>query len=300
MSRVLTVMPAAALALAVLTGCGTEAAPSAAPTAAGKTSATADPHGKRRQMETMRADCMKRKGFKYQPYVPSGSGRMDRDLREIRTDYATLLKQREERGFGVFYPYVHPDQPSGPEEAAKKYQRNPNLDLAGKLSDTQSRAREATDKACYAAAYKKLTGKTVTPGNDTSRQMNKMYEQAANRELDGDPRLVELAAAYGDCLKGKGYPVISLKPTTMSRNTRSRFDAELEEALSVRRGQGTEDGADPELTPDEAKPYLAKEIKASLDDLECGKGFYTEFLPRNTELGMRIFREFGGEDGLLS
>lgn len=295
-------MPAAALALAVLAvlaGCGTDTAPSAAP-AAGKTSATADPHGKRRQMEAMRADCMKRKGFKYQPYVPSGSGRIDHDLREFRTDYATLLKQREERGFGVFYPYVHPDQPGGPEEAAKKYQRDPNLDISGRLSETQSGAWIAADKACYAAAYNKLTGKTITPGNDTSRQMGKTYDQAANRELDGDPRLVTLAAAYGDCLKGKGYPVISLKPTRMHRNTRSRFDAELEGALSARRGQGTEDGADPELTPDEAKPYLAREIKAALDDLECGKGFYTAFLPKNTELGMRIFREFGGEDGLLS
>ena len=60
MSRVLTAMPAAALAMALLAGCGTETMPSAAPSAE-KASPAADPHGKRRQMEAMRADCMNRR-----------------------------------------------------------------------------------------------------------------------------------------------------------------------------------------------------------------------------------------------
>ncbi|MEU1728538.1 hypothetical protein [Nonomuraea sp. NPDC005692] len=47
------------------------------------------------------------------------------------------------------------------------------------------------------------------------------------------------------------------------------------------------------LTPAQAQPYLAKEIKAALDDLECGKDFYRAYTPKVEAITQRIAEEFG-------
>ena len=49
----------------------------------------------------------------------------------------------------------------------------------------------------------------------------------------------------------------------------------------------------PTLTPEEARPYLNKEIKAALDDLECGKDFYPAYLPKEKAVDQQIYEEFG-------
>ena len=52
-------------------------------------------------------------------------------------------------------------------------------------------------------------------------------------------------------------------------------------------------GSQPDLTPYQARPYLAREIKAALDNLECGKDFYALYTPKKRELDLRVRREFG-------
>jgi hypothetical protein len=47
------------------------------------------------------------------------------------------------------------------------------------------------------------------------------------------------------------------------------------------------------ITPEEARPYLNKEIKAALDDLECGKDFYPAFMPKDEAVGQQINEESG-------
>ncbi|MER5320833.1 hypothetical protein [Streptosporangium roseum] len=295
MSRVLTVMPAAALALAVLSGCGAEAAPAAAP-AIGKASTAADPHGKRRQVEAMRADCMKRKGFKYIPNISPPQGARKTFLRQMSGDYAVMREYREKYGFGVFFTAAYPDDP---EEGSNQPLPNPNMELWPSLSETQYEAWRAADNVCYAAAFKKFTGKTVISEEDVYKQGGALSLKTRKRLLDGDPRLVELAGDFGGCLKGKGYPVTSLKPTALEARGRDTFGKQRTAAVDKHRESGAEGIDALRLPPDAARPYLVKEIKAALDDLECGKGFYAEFLPRDKKVQDEIWDRFGGKEGLL-
>ncbi|MDP9848948.1 hypothetical protein [Streptosporangium lutulentum] len=297
MSRVLTTMPAATLALALLTGCGAETAPSAAP-ASGKTSPTTDPHGKRRQMEAMRADCMKQKGFKYIPNVPAPPKTVSEERRlELAGDYPAMLKYREKHGFGVYFALAYPDDP---EEGIPDPISDPNMELAQSLSKTQYNARNAADNACYAAAFTALTGKKVSSMDDVSTQADTLYIKTKERLLDGDPQLVELAGDFGDCLKSKGYPVASLKPTAMTFNTWDIFEKERTAYLTKRTKSGEAQTFEAmRMSPDEARLHLPKEIKASLDDLECGKDFYAAFLPRDGKLLEETLNEYGEKDGLL-
>ncbi|MFI7534536.1 hypothetical protein [Streptosporangium sp. NPDC049376] len=48
-----------------------------------------------------------------------------------------------------------------------------------------------------------------------------------------------------------------------------------------------------------ATPHLDREIRASLEDLECGRGFSTAFPPRRRQIMERTLRESGWKDGLL-
>ncbi|WP_326825707.1 hypothetical protein [Streptosporangium sp. NBC_01756] len=293
MSRVLTTMPAAALALAVLTGCGVEAAPSAAP-ATGKASTTADPHDRRRQVEAMRADCMKQKGFKY---VPNVSARSVKDiLLQQGGDYVAIRKYREKHGFGIFDTSAYPDDP---EFGAQKPRPDPNRELARSLSATQHEAWTDADNACYAAVFNKFTGKKASSADDVHEQMDTLYLKTRERLLDGDPRLVELARDFGDCLKGKGYPVTSLRPTALEARGWDTFDKQRTAAMDKHRESGAEGIDALRLPPNLARPYLAKEIKAALDDLECGKDFYAAFGPEDTKLLNEIWDQFGRKDGLL-
>ncbi|MEV4186201.1 hypothetical protein AB0J28_32715 [Streptosporangium canum] len=56
----------------------------------------------------------------------------------------------------------------------------------------------------------------------------------------------------------------------------------------------------PGLSPDEARPYLVGEVKAALDDLECGRDFHAAFKPRQQKIHDRVYRKFGRDDGPAS
>ncbi|MER5419930.1 hypothetical protein [Streptosporangium roseum] len=294
MSRVLTVMPAAVLALAVLTGCGAEA-PAAAPVT-GKASTAADPHGKRRQVEAARADCMKQKGFKYIPNISPPETADEEKLLQRSGDYAAMREYREKHGFGVFFALAYPDDP---EEGTDQPLPDPNMKLAESFSKTQYEAWSAADDICYATVFTKFTGKKIPSQDDVYTQADTLYWKTKERLLDGDPRLAELAGDFGDCLKGKGYPVTSLRPTALETNGRDTFEKQRTATLN-KHMESEAKGIDAwRLPPDAARPYLAKEIKVALDDLECGKDFYAEYRPRSEKLRDEIWDQFGRKEGLL-
>ncbi|AWS46797.1 hypothetical protein DKM19_41370 [Streptosporangium sp. 'caverna'] len=310
-------MPAAVLALAVLSGCGGNSV-SGAP-AAGKAPATADPQGIRRQTEAAIGDCMKRKGFKYNPSLPSDQ-KTDEEVKRETGDYRSVREQREKYGFGLYSGYVYPEyRPAG---GMNFSDQDPNNPIMMALSSTQLASWRTTRDTCYSAAVKKLTGRTVSSEIDLSMQAHTMLEQAESRELDGDARLLDLAGRFGDCLKTKGVRVRSLKPTAVGDASEAAIRVEMSalgdkqlldrgtDPAALRKISVTEPGGEknapgesvflPSLTPDEARPYLAGEIKAALDDLECGKDFYAAFQPRERQIRDRIDREFGYHAGLTS
>ncbi|WP_326825706.1 hypothetical protein [Streptosporangium sp. NBC_01756] len=285
MSRVLTAIPVAALALTVLAGCGTQnaASPQPSPPAADRK------QDMTRQMEAMRADCMKRKGFKYNVNVPPPKQVSDEKRKLDSGDYETMKKSREKYGFKYFAEFVYPN-----DLAARRYEffdNTANQPIKNALSAAQLEAWGGADETCRTESIKKFTGKTVTSEEDYFTQLNRRLDRA-DRETDSDPKLVELARAYGDCLKGKGYPVTSLRPTKM---VDAGGVALLKELNTLGRNQAEDpiEGAEyqPKLTAEQARPYLTREIKAALDDLECGKDFYPAY--RADDASKRAFDEFG-------
>ncbi|GAA3126113.1 hypothetical protein GCM10010466_16260 [Planomonospora alba] len=278
-------MPAAALALAVLTGCGAQAQTAAQPSP----SPTPD---LRRQIETARADCMKKRGFRYNVHVPPPRKISDDQRAADRGDYEAMRRIRQKYGFKIFSRYVYPGDPN-----AEPYFVHPwgtNDDIISELSETQAVAWEEANDACRTETVKKILGKTVTTMEDYYEQLGRRSEQL-DRELDGDPRLVELARSFGDCLKGKGYEVASLRPTDMREAGAKTFQ---KEADRIGRSQAENPVAEgegryvPELTAEQARPYLEKEIKGALDDLECGKEFYPAFFAKLNTMP-DVYAEFG-------
>ncbi|MFC4058412.1 hypothetical protein ACFOWE_08905 [Planomonospora corallina] len=287
MSRVRTTMPAAALVLAVLTGCGAQA----------QTAAQSSPSPApdlRRQIETARADCMKRKGFRYNVHVPPPRKAGDDQRAADGGVYGAMRRIRQKYGFKIFARFVYPGDP-----AADRYfapQERPNDEIKRSLSETQAVAWEEADGACRTEVVGKVLGKTVSTMEDYYEQLNRRLEQA-DRETDSDPRLAGLARSFGDCLKGRGYPVTSVKPTDMHEAGAKIVEKELDR-LGRAKAEDPVDEVDgmeatyvPELTAGQAMPYLAKEIKVALDDLECGREFYPAFFAEWD--AHRIYAEFG-------
>ncbi|NUW37679.1 hypothetical protein HTZ77_40685 [Nonomuraea sp. SMC257] len=294
-----------ALALAVtavLGGCGGDAEPagkSASPSA--KSAATAQE--KRRQFESVKADCMKQKGFKYIAYVPKEDATEDQRKREAG-DYEALKAQRAKYGFGVFSSYVYPKAADGPENMPDLSGADPNGDIPSKLSPAQRRSYYKALNACVVVAAKQVLGKTVTSGTDLFEQLADASDKAAERELDGDAELVGLATSMATCLTGKGYKVSGTRPTQLSARGWLAF---LDQEDAIGRGQRDDvpDVPSPakkgepvrrfgaRLTPAQAKPYLAKEVKAALDDLECGKDFYRVYTPKAEAVDAKIAEEYG-------
>lgn len=118
---------------------------------------------------------------------------------------------------------------------------------------------------------------------DLTTQRWDALRQLRTRRLDGDPRLVEQAVAFGDCLVAKGYRVTSRKPTDLAQRGSRTFGAQLK-----RLNQGKR-----EPTAKQARPYLIREIEDALDDLACGKDFYARHSPADAAIIEEIDAEFG-------
>ncbi|MEU4540121.1 hypothetical protein AB0G15_35305 [Streptosporangium sp. NPDC023825] len=296
MTRALTTMPAAGLLLLLLSGCAAAGAQSAQPAPSG------GPQDKRRLMEAMRTDCMERKGFKYVQNIPEPrKTSADEELRSAG-DYQAMLKYREKYGFGRFASYVHPDDPEVRAGSTGELVSSPrvqaDLRLQRSMSETQRAQWVAANDTCYSDAIKELTGRTVTGEQDLWRQMGEISRRLRSAEIDGDPELVRLARDYGDCLRGRGVRVTSLKPTEIEMSAQSHFEAGL--GAVAQRKDGVKGGVyTPAFSAQEAAPYLAREVKAAIEDLECGKDFYAAHRPKDNEVSEKVRRELGVSGELL-
>ncbi|MFF0772056.1 hypothetical protein ACFYUK_24440 [Nonomuraea wenchangensis] len=288
---------AMSIAAAALCGCGGAAeSPAAAPAA--QSTAVQD---KKRQFEAAKADCMKQKGFTYVPYVKPEKQESDQERKLGSGDYEAMRTYREKYGFGVFALHVYPKELNAPEHMGGEPVPDPNIKIAGSLSPSQAEAYQEARDACVAVAGKQALGLTLKSSIDYYGQIAKAHKRAKAAELDGDQELVSLAGSMATCLKGKGYTVSDTKPTAMAGRGELTF---LDQQSKLgRKQQGDQPGPPkmtkdtkqfqmPTLTPQEAKPYLTKEIKAALDDLECGKDFYAAYLPKESVLQRQVNDRF--------
>ncbi|MFF3666372.1 hypothetical protein [Microtetraspora malaysiensis] len=268
-------LPLAVLTLLAGCGTGTTASPSATPSPA---------QDKAHVFQAVKADCMKTKGFRYVAHVdrPKLS---EQDTQPF--DYATEKAERAKRGLGIASSYL--DSRANPDEGD-----DPNLAIILDLSPAQQSAYKKAQENCDVQAVRQVTGKNVTSWSDWYGQADETLRRLWKRELDGDPKLVELASAMGDCLTGKGYRVTSTNPVAMREWVVQMAQSNFRGNQKTMTSNGDGGAFRPlDLSPDEARRRLSKEIKLALDDLECGKQFYPAYLPKSTELERQVNEDFG-------
>ncbi|MFG6195957.1 hypothetical protein [Nonomuraea sp. JJY05] len=292
-------LPTALLALAVLCGCGGAAETAAPPFP----SAPAVAKDKKHQLEAAKADCMKQKGFKYVAWVKPETPQSDEDRRRDAGDYQAMRKYREKYGFGIFAEFIYPKEMDSPQAQIDRGVVDPNMKIQEVLSEAQLNAYHKAKDACMVTAAKQVLGVNLKSNLDYYNQIALTRKRATAGTLDSDPELVELATTMATCLKGKGYTVTDTTPTALAKRGEDVFlkeqdkvgreqdDSVPDVAPPAKKGQGQEIHM-PSLTAEQAKPYLAKEIKAALDDLECGKDFYPVYTPRKSAIDAQVRAQF--------
>ncbi|MGI5488014.1 hypothetical protein [Microtetraspora malaysiensis] len=240
---------------------------------------------------------MKTKGFRYVPWARPTLAASDEDEKRTSGDYAAEKAYRSKNGFNVASLLAYrPDQ-----EASKADTQpvDPNYAIRRDLSPAQQEVYETTSDTCEAQAIKQVTGKVVKSKDDWTIQANVMISRRWKRDLDGDPELAGLASEMADCMTAKGYRLSGTTPTAVAFWGETTFRKEMHEL--ARKEDKSIPAFDPEqqmaylphLTPAEARRLLDREIKAALDDLECGKRFYPVFRPKSDEVARQVDAEFG-------
>jgi predicted small lipoprotein YifL len=282
---------AVALSLSALTLCGCGGAAQTPP--------EADAKDKRHQYEAAKADCMKQKGFQYVPYVRPTEPADEEERKRESGDYQAMQKYRGRYGFGVFAPYVYPKEVVGP--GSTRENPDPNVKVQGSLSAAQLSAYHEAKDSCVVTASKDVLGLTVKSGIDYRSRLTLTHKRIKAAELDGDQELMKLSDAMATCLKGKGYKVSDTKPTAMDSRGENTFLELLDRMGEKEMGDAPEQPKmtkdtrqieSPALTAQSAEPYLTREVKAALDDLECGRDFYAAFLPKESALQRRVNDQF--------
>ncbi|MGN9843103.1 hypothetical protein ACTMTI_33770 [Nonomuraea sp. H19] len=282
---------------AVLCGCGS-AAESAKP------SPSAAAVSKRQQYEAAKADCMKQKGFKYVAYVQPKPPDNEESRKRAGGDYQAMRKFREKYGFGIFAVHVYPKEMGNPTVKPDDPEADPNWKITSELSEAQMQAYRKAMDTCSATAAEQVLGLKLKSQMDLYTQHGLAVTRAVKNVVNGDPKLVELAADMATCLKGKGHAVSDTTPDAMSDRGQKMF-RDQEDKLGREQRDDVPDVAPPvkegelpmtyapTLTPEQAKPYLDKEIKAALDDLDCGKDFYPVFMPKQSAAMQQVDQQFG-------
>ncbi|MFI6500474.1 hypothetical protein [Nonomuraea typhae] len=252
--------------------------------------ATAD---KKHRMEAIRAACMKQHGFKYIAFVPPEKEKSGDELQRLNGDYLAMRKYREKYGFGIFAPYVYPAEKA---QIGSQTERNPNEDISGKLSAAQRDSYAKAEVTCFVQAARRVLGKTVKSRKEFYDQFGAAKRDIVAYEINDNPWAVNLAGDMAACLRDLGYSVPKVTPREISLSTQQPFHDQLSKIGQQQNlftpAPGSREIVMPELSPAEARPYLEKEIKAALDDLECGADFYALYEPMNTEVNNRLFAEF--------
>lgn len=235
-------------------------------------------------MEAIKADCMKQKGFKYVAYV--APQRPEPDL----STYEAMKTYRQKYGFGVFGQYVYPKDPltGSIESAEATVHDDPNQQMVAKLNLSQLDSYNKAKNGCIVKAAKQVLNKEMESVIDGINLMKEAKDELEATEIDGDPELISLASGLADCLVGKGRRVPSTKPMALAERGFTAFWD-----LSGTVGDKKSENGPPSLTPTQAKPYLDREVKEALEDLECGKEFYTRYAPRHASINARVWGEYG-------
>ncbi|MEU7895703.1 hypothetical protein AB0B45_22965 [Nonomuraea sp. NPDC049152] len=265
------------LSLALISGCAAEQAAAPVP------SKGPDP---RPRMEQIKADCMKQKGFRYIAFVQPPQPKPDLGT------YEGMKAYRQKYGYGVFAMHVYPKDPLA-RGGESPYVHDPNDAIMMKLNNEQLASYKKAREGCLNRAAKEVLKKEVSSTDKAVDLLNAASARLEAEEIDGDPELVALASSLADCLTAKGQKVSSTKPTDLARRGSKAFWAESEKLGDEQYPNNKGLHYVPDLTAAQARPYLDREVKAALEDLECGKEFYTRYAPKQASIDARVMDEYG-------
>jgi hypothetical protein len=247
---------------------------------------------KQTRMENKRVACMTERGLSYVAALAPKRQWQPGEQERLAGDLKALRMYRAKYGFGVWAPNVFPkDEVVNPTSLD-----NPNNKMLMSLSADKLKKWRAADDACFSQAVKQVLGKTVTSQEDYYAQLESAVENSLS-VLDKDKQLMRLGEQFAACLE-----VSATEPTKLDGLSHTKIVLQASEVAKKawkgelpKAAQGKNVVFRPNLKPDEAKPYLDKEIKAALKDLECGKAFYTAYLPQALAITSRVYQEFGRE-----
>ncbi len=240
------------------------------------------------EIESARAACMKEQGLKYLPEPVVKRKRTAEEKARLAGDHEAMRAYRAKYGFGVWSRLVFPDDPAV--NAGSGESRNNKILMS--LSPAELKAYRAADDKCFAKAVKVVLGKTVTSQADLLDQVN-AAERKKLRALDADKKIAGLAKEFAGCLGIK-----ETRPSALAARGPAAFRKEATEVAKTRHkgslpeGLKDEDAMMPDLTPEQARPYLDKEVEAALADLKCGKAFYAVYSPRARSVQEQVYREY--------
>ncbi|MEV4888244.1 hypothetical protein AB0K48_02495 [Nonomuraea sp. NPDC055795] len=242
--------------------------------------------------ESLMADCMKRHRFRYIQDLEGPAPLTEAERRLAEGDYTAMLADREKNGFRIFARFVFPDD-TGPGGVAA-YRMHPNTETIRALSRAQAQAYFEAQTPCYVWAAERALGRKVTSFEDLDAKLKVAAEATMQRALDSDLQLSAEARDYAACLKSKGRPVADTRPSQITSQVQNSLLDQLWELgrLQWPRMRGN---VMPNLSRFEAAPYFREEVRAALDDLECGKDFYPVYQPRANAVQARVSREWGLE-----
>ncbi|MGN9837536.1 hypothetical protein ACTMTI_05370 [Nonomuraea sp. H19] len=251
---------------------------------------------KKAAMEETRVACMQEQGFTYlaEPVIKRTWQPGERE--RLTGDYEALRAYRAKYGFGVWSKVVYPrDTVVNPVSG-----ENPNNENLMAMSAEELKKWRAADDGCFAKAAKQHLGKTVTSyWDDYLTKLNAALDKSLV-PLDKDKQLAQLGERFAKCLG-----VSPTKPSALAELGQSQYTKQATEvAKKQHKGplpkvpKGHILIMKPLLKPEEARPYLDKEIKAALKDLECGKSFYAVYSPKAWAAKERVYQEFAVDHAL--
>ncbi|NUW44444.1 hypothetical protein [Nonomuraea rhodomycinica] len=244
---------------------------------------------KKAAVEQTRVACMKEQGLTYLAQPVTKRKRQPGERERITGDYAALRAYRAKYGFGVWSPLVFPRDPVVNPVSGE----NPNNDTMMAMSAEELKKWRAADDRCFAKAAEQHLGKTVTSYDGYLTRLDAALD-ASLVPLDEDGQLTRLGRQFAKCL-GVGQA----KPSVLAVLGRSQYTKQAGEVARKnwkgelpKAPEGRTIILKPQLKPAEAKPYLDKEIRSALKDLECGKSFYAAYSPRAWAAKERVYQEF--------
>ncbi|MEW9548372.1 hypothetical protein [Nonomuraea sp. NPDC050783] len=239
------------------------------------------------KLEQAQASCMKAAGLQYLPDNIVKSVRTETERKALNGDVKAMRQLRAEEGFGIW---------SEVKEAETK--EHPNDKIVDSLPAAKLKAYKAAQEQCFVKAVKTVLNKDVSSKEDYEQQVDLAIAEA-EEELNKDVKLAKLSKSFASCLKIKK----AAKPTDVAEAKRkeiieARTDMAEKQGVTTSDQQrvtaaGEEELPLPKVSEAQVKPLLKKEIKAALDDLECGKDFYAAYEPAAWKLKQKVYAEYG-------